>query len=1260
MKKKNVRFCTVAALGAFVATASACSSTPPPVSAGAPLASLRSAGKSSSDGEEVGRWALGEMTMPGGDGPGTSAALARLKKVSHDGMYGSLALAIGSAAHGEPKVAAASFVATLKAAAESDDPDAPIVGWYAASRLHDLRAPVADLYALYKKDLEALMARPGALGWRAVAELVEWSTLEALGKNGGLTGDAYDAWTRSIVGCAGKVRLAGPFGRGTSVDRRRAFAAEQPGPWPPSWPAEATRGTPPHILKVEQHRCLAASSEQAGEGVFYAETYFETKGERDLIVAVQGAVKVWVDDVPVVERDLREWGVWQRYGARVHVGAGRHRVLGRVLNDASTIRMLSPDGTSAQLTTDLDDTRPYGLVPPRVVGDPNPLDAIVRARRASSPLQGFLTAYLAHTDGMDDVAAAMLDPFVTPEDAAPLALAAAGEFARGDAAYPDEVRRRNERNFRLRAVAKDKDLWFSSAWLALDDAEQKGLVEGVEPLRKLGDRFKDEPEVLEGLARLYGRLSWRAERMGALADLSKRFPDDVGALRIYLSALDEDGPVSEADRVAKRIKQLDPEAEVDLDRALERRDWKTAIAELERLQKRRPDRKEIAGRIADVLARAGDPSAAAAQLEKALSKNPEDASARFRLADHAFAKGDTDALRHALAGALQAGANGEDLREAISLVEGATYLEPYRMDGRAVIREFEAWEKKGKHMDGNAARVLDYSALWIHPDGSSEMLEHEIQRIQSQEAIGEESEQPPPSGLVLRMRVIKPDGSVLEPEPVAGKPTLTMPHLEVGDYVEVEHVTPTQGDGEKGKRYRGPQWFFREADKGYWRSEFVVLSPKDRPLEVETRGAVPSPTLKFIGTFVERRWRVDESPPAPEEPDSVRPQEFLPSVRIGWGISLEDTLNRLVDVAVDETPLDPRLSALAEQIVKGVPAKDTEERARRAYRHVLTQVEDGNEGDGRRVLTGRSGSRQAAFLHLLRQLGIPVEIAVAKNRLAMPAIGKMSEVEMFDGLVLRVSTNKGTRWLTARDKFAPFGYLPAEFRGEPAVRLVPGTPRETTPNGGAVDGLTFQGRATLKDDGSGLIELDQVYSGKLASSMRSVFDKVPASQLHDFVEGRLLGRNFPGARLRDLKIENKENFDLPLVLKVTAEVPQLARPGGNGLTLKALFPLHIAQLAQLPSRQTPLLIGTSSHVEVKFEVVVPESLRMPASLPGGDIKDGERVVKVADAVHGHALYLDRVVDIPEGRVQPGAEYTSFQRFTQEADSLVERDILFGR
>ena len=1256
LSKWAIRAALVTALGA----AAGCGAGHKRIADPSSLARARSDGRASGAGEVVGRWALLEMTAPGGDAAQAKKAVDRLRSIGHDGLYASLALAVHAHAHGNPRAAADAFVRSLVAARDAGEKDdVHLASWYAINCLHALRSSVAELYAAHKKVLDDLAKNPGKLGWRTVAELTDWSNAEAFDK-ALVIDDAYDTQFRARAGCASRIRLAGPFGRGTSVDRRRSFPAEEPRPWPPSWPADPYRGTSPHVLKVEQKRCIAATPEQTQKGVYYAESFFDTEGERELLVAVGGALKVWVDDVPVLERDLRQWGIWQRFGAKVRVGPGRHRLLARLLNDSTSIRLLRVDGTPAGLETDVDPSRPYGLVPPVLLDNPNPLDRLVAAQKAGSPLEAFFAAHVADVDGLDDVATAFLEPFVEVDDAAPVALEAAAAFVRRDPLYPEEMRRRNERRLRERAVAKDPGLWYSRAWLAMDVAEQEALIEAVPPLRKLSEEVPGEPEISEALARLYGRLGWRAERMRALSDLSRRFPDDAGALRMYLDALEEDGPVTQADAVATRIKKLDPDAEVDLDRAIARRDWKTAEAELRRLAKRRPDRKELTTRLAEILSQSGDPGAAATELARALAKNPEDPAVRFRLADLALAKGDTGALRRALAGAIQAGASADALREAIALVEGATHLEPYRIDGRAVIRDFERWEKSGKRMEGQAARVLDYAALWVHPDGSSEMLEHEIVRIQSQEAIGKEAEQESPQGLALRLRVIKAAGTVLEPEPVEGQPTLTLPHLEVGDYVELEHITSYNGDGEKGKRYRGPQWFFREADKGYWRSEFVTLSPKDRPLAVETRGAVPPPKEREVGTFVERRWRVDESPPAVDEPDSVRPNEFLPSVRIGWGLSIDESLSRLVDLASDETPLDPRLRKIAEGIVKGIGPGDTRGRAERIYRHLATTVEDGNESDGRRVVTGRSGSRQAAFVHLLKQLDIPVELAVVKNRLATPPLGAMSEAETFDSLVLRLPTPAGPTWLTVRDKFSPFGYLPAELRGQPAYRLVDGTPRDSTPAEGALDGVSFEGRVVLRENGTGVLELAQGYRGKVAASMRNVFDRIAAGQVRDFVESRLLSRNFPGAKVHEYSIEGKDDLDAPLVVRTKAEVPSLVREVSGGVSLRSMFPMRLAQLAALPSRQTPQLIGMSSHVEVKFAIVVPESFRMPANLPGGDVRDGDRLVRVRDAVHGHAIQLDRVVDIPAGRVQPGEEYTRFQRFSQEADRLVEREIFLGR
>lgn len=1221
-----------------------------------PLKDLRADGQSSRDPDVVGRWALAEALQPGGDTAKLSDAEKKLATLPSGAIYGDLAKAMLAESHGSPKIAADAFVDTLADAQIANDPIAPLAAWYAVHRLRALRGTVAELWTKHEGTLVRIRTRPGAIGWRAEAELVEWSTIEDYDK-AKASGKELDDRIVAMSGCAKGIRMAGPFGRGNGPDRRKAFGPESPGTWPLEWPDDG-KGSTPKVRKTSQPRCLAVSAERA-DGIFYAETFVTAKHPMDVVLAIQGSVAIWVDDALVAERDLRDWGIWQKFGAAVRISEGRHRIVARVLDDVVAIRIVSLDGTPADVTTDSDPAPGYSVVPPIVLGDPNPLSHLVAAHKGVSPVETWLGAMLAHGEGLDDVAAVLLLPMVTPDDAGALALEAAAAATRGDPLYPQDVRRRMEKTLRQRAAKKDPRLWVSRTWLALEDAEEKGLFEGVDPLRKLWQEFPGEPEIAQGLAHVYEKLGWRAERMTTLADIATRFPDDPESLRAYLDALEDDGSLADADKVATQIQKVDPDAEIALERAMARHDWKSATTELERIAKRRPDRKDTAARIAAVLARSGDPSAAAQQLAKALKAHPEDAAVRFRLADRAYAAGDDLALRHAVADAIQAGSNPADLLGAIDLLEGATDLEPYRIDGKKVISEFVAWEKAGHRMDGLAARVLDYAAVWVHPDGSSDMLEHEIQKLQSQEAIGKEAEQKPPEGLVLRIRVIKPDGRVLEPEPVSGKPTLTMPHLEVGDFLEIEHIISLRGDGEKGRRYRGPHWFFREADKGYWRSEFIAITPKDKSLEVETRGNVPPPKTKTTATLIERRWRIDGSPPVPDEPDSPRPQEYLPSVRIGWGVSLQESLERLVDVASDETPLDPRLKEYADDLVTGIPAADVEGRARKVYRSVLDRIQDGNESDGRRAITGKSGSHQSAFMHLMKQLGLPVELVLVKNRLAMPALGNMSEIENWDSLILRIGA-KDPLYLTVRDKFAPFGYVPSESRGQPAYRLVPGLPKESVSTSGVQDRVSYEGRADVKDDGGAAVDLSIKYQGKLAITMRNYFDKVPEAQLRDFVETRLLARNLPAARVKDLDIQAAKELDKPLVVHVKCDVPQIVKQTGSRLILYPMFAMRIAQLASLPQRQTPMLLSSSSHVEVHLEIVVPNSWHVPASLPSADVKDGDRLVSVKDSIAGHALRLDRVIDIPAGRIEPGKPYEDFVRFTQDSDATIEREIALSK
>jgi hypothetical protein len=297
---------------------------------------------------------------------------------------------------------------------------------------------------------------------------------------------------------------------------------------------------------------------------------------------------------------------------------------------------------------------------------------------------------------------------------------------------------------------------------------------------------------------------------------------------------------------------------------------------------------------------------------------------------------------------------------------------------------------------------------------------------------------------------------------------------------------------------------------------------------------------------------------------------------------------------------------------------------------------------------------------LLRLLDIPNELAVVKSRIASPALGPMSELEAYDGLLLRIATEKATRWLLVRDKFAPYGYVPADLRGQPCFRLVPGTPTDAVSAAGAIDGVLYSGRADVRENGSATIDLALTFAGNRAIAARAQLDKIPEARLLEYVEKEIVASTFDGGHARDLKVENRSTIDQPLVLRMRIEVPQLAKVVQSYLSLRSVFPLDLRELAQLPQRQTPLLRRGSYHTEVHFDVVFPESMKMPASIPGGEARHGDAIVVVKDAVHGHAITLDRIVDLPAGRVQPGDDYARYRQFARDADTLLEREVLIGR
>ena len=1237
-----------AAVAALVLSASACA--PKEHVGAAQVADLRKSSASSKDGEVVARWLLGELVSPGGDPKQAERARKRLDELGAHGLLADLARGFDDSVHGRLASVSGSYLAAVEAARDSKDPRAPLFAWLAAHDASGYRHASPGFWAKNKGRIEGLLRTPGAIGWRARLELSQWWA--------GETHSAALANAEKLVaeqqGCVTALRLAGPFGRNAPRDTLRSFPPEQPGTWSQRWPADPETGEVPRILKTTTHGCGVAAEEPLPDGIVYAETFIDVDAPGEVIVAVQGAFAVWVDDTQIVRRDFREWGSWLRFAARVDLEKGRHRIVAKLGSPSTAIRVLYPDGRPYGLVGSIEPSRPYLTRPPRRVRPDNVLDAQVSGGKvidSEDDLMRFFGAEVAEIDDQSDVASVLLAPLVADvAKATGPALSAAATFVQEDPIFADAQRRDLSRDLGERAVKKDPRLWQARLTLASGQAERSGPIEAAHDVAALVNEFPQVPAVLSELADLYHQLGWSAEYATAVKLLEQRFPEDPDALEQAVGVHDAQGEAAQADALVARILKLEPDNEIALGRALERADFKAALAELDRLAKRRPDRKDIAARIHDVMARAGNEGETWKKLEAAIKKAPRQDEPRLALADARYANGERMALVQAVIESVQHGAPTARLEAAIDLVEGATELAPYRIDTNAVIRDFE---RKNEALGGTAARVLDYSALWVHSDGSSRLLEHEIVRVQSAEAIGDMAEQPLRNGSFLKLRVLKKDGSILEPELVAGKPTVTMPHLELGDYIETERIESNPGDGRHGLRFVGPRWFFREENIAYARSEFVVVSPNDKALQIETKNDVPAPIVTEGSGLTVRRWRVERSPAAVVEPFSAPITEFLPSVQIGWGISLDATLKALGDSADDLTPIDPRVKKIAERIVEPLPPEAKEARARKLYHWLTSNVEEGSEADGRRVVVSKNGNLWRGYLVLCRALGIQADYAVVQNRLTLAPSGPFSSSMIYTQPLLRVRVPKADLWLTLGSKHAPFGYVPAEVRGMPAIVFNgDGWDNTRSPAAGALDRASTDGKAVLATDGSAAVDLVQTFQGKYATGLRTVLSQLPERQIRDAIEGRLLGAALRGVELLEYHIEGVNDPDAPIRIVTRSRARSFAQLVGTTLMIQPPgFTPRLGQFATLPTRQTPLLMVESVAQDLHLAVELPAGTSVEVAPTPKNLTDGERRVEVNDAVKGQTLVFERHVSLPAGRIQP-QEYPAFLEFTRRADEAL--------
>lgn len=1175
--------------------------------------------------------ASAELLWEGGEIDRARPAIERALAMTPDDPVLHFLSAIEHEQRGRMAEAFEAELAAIERARTSPSPYGPAIAevlvGYAGSRENDVR----DHRARLEEAMRRLVDEPGHVGMPAHV-----ASAWMLARLAQRRGDA-DAGTAAAqrAGCIQAARVAGPFGSTPMIAFDHPVPAEGRGPLAERYELGAERGEAP-TRELTNKLCgfnlgEELDDELRGPGTWVLEASVEVTeaGPHVLLVRTPNTFRAHVDGERVAQIDRRtEMGPDQVY-VPVTLSAGRHEIeiviAARHPNPFVSLAV-------ARRTDAYDATRGAAL--------PEGDDAVGR----------LLSVLLARRRG-DPVGARERLRELASGDATATVRITQADVTLGDPFLPDEQGQDQARRLLERAARLDPEAWYpqykAAHW-------EQGAREAMAMLREVADRFPQIASLQLEMAEQLVERGRTAEADAYIARAREHVPTSCEVLSAELASMRRRGRREEADGRIDELLACDARSGARLALLRRQRRWDEAARELDRLAPLLEPEAVRNARISHAVA-TGDDATVRRLREEIAHDNDRTFDEHYPLArvDDLLAGGQHAAAMRALGEAIErTPTRAGGLRRVRRALGGEDPFYRYRMDGAEAIRAFEASGRR--YEDASHVLVLDYMAVRLHEDGSSEELVHQIYRVQSEEAIEQLGQLSLP-GYVLTLRSIKPDGRRLEPDAIAGIDHIEMPSLAVGDYVEYEFVRGN-GPGPEGS-YRSTGWVFQSFGYPFDLSRLVLIAPEDLPVVLEPRGPVPEPVETRDGDLRVLTWTVEESRPLVREPRSATSPERIPhldfGVRAGWG----PYFDRIVDGLMDSDPRDPAVERLVREILGDQRDAPVEARARRLHRWVLENIEDGgSRGPAALQIVARAGSRNRVLRYLLEMAGIEARLVLARG-LGERAPGALYREDVYPAALVMLRRDDGPPIFTsASERGIPFGYVGPALRGQEAVVLEPGHAVVTIGDQGSSDLRDIRADITLAADGSARIAVEERFHGAGSVVWRQNLEQIPDAELHRRFEEGYIVPSFGEGRLVSLSVEGRDDPDAPVVLRYVADVATVGRNAPGAHLVAPLFTSGLSRMfASLPARETTeTVMGTHTRLTLR--------LRGPgrASAASGELAGphGARASQRA-RVEGDALIVEREVWMPPMLVEP-ADYPAFVRFCMGVDRMEAQEIRVDR
>ncbi len=1167
------------------------------------------------------RRAVAELLWPDGDPVIAFEQLGKARALRPEDTTLALLLGVERQLHGYPAASLDALMETIQLARTSNEADARFNAEVAVAAMTDLLGIAPNFPSRVRPFLDEVLADPGRLGGATEHELRELAIELAFRRGDKAAADAFAA------PCITDWKVAGPFGPRELLGFDRSFPPEE-GALAAAYDLGPSRGERP-VREIEARGCSShlGNGPVPMGGTTYAVGEIEG-GDQVLRLETPNSVELRIDGEVVIRLDRRREPTPRVTFHRLPLSPGTHQIMLKV-----TTRHPNPVvivSSYPAFDASLDD--------------------------ANGPYHTYLNSAVQLARG--DVVGAR-ETLHDVEDGSPVVTLLKANVALADPLRGDDIRRDEARRL-LRIVAeRDGNAWFPILQLANLTAAEGRDQEALSVVKDAADRW---PEIVGFPITTVGLLlnrGWDAQATEYIARARAIAPEACVPIQAELASAQRHDRTAEIEQKITALMECDARSNERYSRLRTTRRWDEAGRELERLASLEPAqaRNRIMSARLDLAESRGDQDAVDAILSELAALRPLSADIVRTRADRLLAGGDRSGALQTLDSALAREPEAMSvLRRVRTALGGRDEIASFRLDGAEALREFEA---SGREYTEPQVLVLDYTAVRVFEDGSSLSLTHQIYKVQSEEAIDAQGEFSPPQGQLLTLHTIKSDGTRLEPDLIEGKETISMPNLQIGDYVEYEYLQVLDAPIAFPRGVLGDRFFFQSFEVPFDRTELIVIMPEDMQATVDPRGPAPTTQRTVADGLAVYKWRLDESRPVVREPGSVNTREFMPSINWGIGATWELFVENLIDVLADRDVADPADERLVREITLG--ARTQRERAERIYDWVLENVESSRDlfGLSAAMVSGRTGNRARVLHYLFGLAEIPSKLVLIRGFGNDQTRSDLADDDTYSNLLVMLGSGESAMFVSAAARGVPFGYVAPALRGQDALVLEPGEnrieiPRETV----QADTRRISIDLVIARDGTAVAEVTERYTGLGAISWRGDLEGIPAAMLDQRFEEAYASRVMPAATMQELRITGQENADEPLTLRYTLAVPSVVRRQGNEFILPAgLFASYLARtFARQPSRTQPMLIAPPVDQQVRIRVRLPQGASFtqelaPTELTGPHGARFEMQTRVRD----NELRLMRDVKLPLARLSP-EEYPAFAEFCRAADAAEQREI----